>query len=286
MSIGLFDSGIGGLSVLKRVVQYLPTQRYIYLADTANLPYGNKTPEQILSYAISKLNWMATMGVNLVSIACNTTDSILNSVDISSYRDKFSHGIAHIITPTVHGIINKYPTIKKIGVLATESTANNQGFEKAFALHSNLEVIVIPCAELVPWIESGMHDYNSGYKLITNYVKKLLDCNIEGFIYGCTHYPFVSHIIKAVLQDNGYNPINIECFDRSNNNDIIMFDPASFTALEIKEKANTFDSEYFVIDCYITEITAKNRLEQAIMQLFGLQPKITLIDLSKQQYVE
>ena len=89
MDIGLFDSGIGGLTVLKEFITKFPHNRFIYLADTANLPYGNKTSEQILSYADAKMKWMKDMRVEMVSIACNTTDATFSTLDTSVYQMMF-----------------------------------------------------------------------------------------------------------------------------------------------------------------------------------------------------
>ena len=111
MNIGVFDSGSGGLTVLKEIVKAIPNHRFIYLADTANLPYGSKTQTEILSYADLKMNWMQSMGVDIVSVACNTTDSVIfNKTD--RYNGFFSKGIIHIIQPTVEGIVNKYQVRK------------------------------------------------------------------------------------------------------------------------------------------------------------------------------
>ncbi len=270
MDIGLFDSGIGGLTVLNELVSNFPHNRFIYLADTANLPYGNKTPEQILSYADAKMKWMKDIGVDIVSIACNTTDATLSKIDASAYQTMFKNGIVNIIKPTARGILESTPTIKRIGVIATEATTRSGAFKNAFKeLSSNVEVMTVQCPELVPWIESEERDYKKGYKLISNYLEKLIEFEMEGLIYGCTHYPLASDVIQDVLNKNGKN-------------DVMLFNPAFFVSSEIARKVN-FDTtiQGFEAKFFVTEISAAARLQQAVKNLFGFIPEVQIADLKK-----
>lgn len=270
MDIGLFDSGIGGLTVLKELVSKFPNNRFFYLADTANLPYGNKTPEQILSYADAKMKWMKDIGVDMVSIACNTTDATLSKIDVSGYQRMFKNGIVNIIKPTARGILELTPAIKKIGVIATEATTKSNAFNNAFKeLSNNVEVMTIPCPELVTWIESDDRDYEKGYKLISNYLEKLIGFEMEGLIYGCTHYPLASDVIQDVLNKNGKN-------------DVMLFNPAFFVSSEIARKVN-FDTtiQGFEAKFFVTEISAAARLQQAVKNLFGFIPEVQVADLKK-----
>ncbi len=281
MDIGLFDSGIGGLTVLKQISLRIPKNRFIYLADTANLPYGDKTQEQILSYAHSKMIWMKQMGVDIVSIACNTTDSVLSKTSISEYQKMFNYGVVNIIEPTAIGVIKTIPNIKRIGILATEVTAKNGAFKTAFdKLSSDVQIIIIPCPALVPWIESAERKYDEGYRLISEYMKPLFEFGIEGLIYGCTHYPFASQVIKDVIIKNDFIPIDIN--QEMQNNSITLIDPSSFVAGAVHDiicYTKRSDDQKFEIECYITEASAKIRLERAAEKLFGFIPKIQIIDL-------
>lgn len=258
MDIGIFDSGIGGLTVLKKIVDLCPHNKFLYLADTANLPYGNKTFDEILLYANKKMHWMKSMGVNLVSIACNTTDSVIGD-KMHLYDGIFDAGIKNIIQPTANGIIKQYPELRKIGVLATERTAKSIAFERAFSNVSNkVEVITIACPELVPWIESKNRNNAVGRKLIAEYLKPLLKSKIEGLIYGCTHYQFAAGIIDDMIGS------------------IHSFNPADFVALEVKnvEKPSQQSFEF-----YITSEDAMERLQSSVQDIFGFKPTVNLINL-------
>jgi len=258
MDIGLFDSGSGGLTVLKEIVKMKPNNRFIYLADTANLPYGNKTREQILSYGDLKMQWMKSMGVDIVSIACNTTDSVLYD-QAYRYNNFFKYGIIHIIHPTVSGIVHNYK-VKKIGIIATEATARSKVFDNAFKQISDIETLSVSCPELVPWIESEDSDYEAGYKLIDGYIKPLIDFKIDSLIYGCSHYQFISHLINDIL--NNYKM------------EIQLFDPAQFVAEAISKMP--LDDSQFSIEFYVTDIKAKSQLLSRVEKMFGLKPEIRL----------
>lgn len=277
MDIGLFDSGIGGLTVLQEIIKLSPNNKFIYLADTANLPYGDKTQEQILSYADAKIRWMKAKGVDMVSIACNTTDAALSKVDRSHYNKMFDSGIVNIMKPTVKGIIAKFPNIKRIGILATEATSKSGAFYDEFKrLAPEIEVITISCPGLVPWIESDEKNYELGFRMVTDYMIKLFEYQVQGLIYGCTHYLFLSEIIKEVILAEGYNPIEIS--EIPSNNSITLLNPGLFVAFEVKGRAKL--NEDFQLECYVTESSAKNRLEKTVEKLFGFTPEITLIDLN------
>ncbi len=261
MNIGVFDSGSGGLTVLREIVKVAPNHRFIYLADTANLPYGNKTREQILSYADLKMQWMKSMGVDLVSVACNTTDSFIFDQS-DRYNGFFSKGILHIIQPTVEGIVNKY-SVTKVGVIATEATAGSKAFDKAFNKISNIETLSVPCPELVPWIESEEFHYETGYKLLSQYMQPLIDFNIDSLIYGCTHYQLASHVIDDIFS---HNRIKIQ-----------LFDPDRFIAEKILQLH--LDENQFSVEFYVTNIEAKSKLASKVEKLFGFKPEIKLTKL-------
>jgi glutamate racemase len=261
MDVGIFDSGSGGLTVLKEIVKVAPNNRFIYLADSANMPYGNKTRDEILSYGDLKIRWMKEMGIDLLSIACNTTDSVIYD-EAHQYKDLFKRGIVHIIYPTVKAIVEKYK-VKKVGIIATEATANSKAFDKAFEKISNVETMSVPCPQLVPLIESQQYDYDLAYNLLLSYIKPLVDFGIDSLIYGCTHYKLLSHIVNDVLLH-----YNIK---------INLFDPATFVAEEISKLS--LEESKFSIEFYTTDDKAKERLSNIVEQLFGFKPEINITKL-------
>lgn len=261
MDIGLFDSGSGGLTVLRQIVNIAPNHRFIYLADTANLPYGNKTREQILSYGDLKMQWMRSMGVEMVSVGCNTTDSVIYD-QTHRYNGFFNKGIVHIIHPTVSGIVNNFQ-VTKVGIIATEATARSQVFDKAFKQISNIETLSVPCPDLVSWIESAEYHYDTGYRLLLEYMKPLIDFGIDSLIYGCTHYQLASNVINDILTDHGMK--------------IQLFDPATFIAKEISQMF--LEESKFSIEFYVTDIGVKSKLSSIVEKLFGFKPEIKLTTL-------
>ena len=261
MDIGVFDSGSGGLTVLKEIINLAPNHRFIYLADMANLPYGNKTRDQILSYADLKMRWMQSMGVDLVSVACNTTDSVIFN-QTHRYNGFFTKGIVHIIYPTVHWIVTNYP-VKRVGIIATEATVGSKVFEGAFKTISNIETLSVPCPKLVPWIESEDSDYETGYNLLSQYLQPLIDFRMDSLIYGCTHYQLASHVINDIL-----NHHKIE---------ILSFNPAKFIAKEIS--TIPLKESKFSVEFYVTDIGAKSKLASTVEKLFGFKPEIKLTTL-------
>ena len=261
MDIGVFDSGSGGLTVLKEIINLVPNHRFIYLADGANLPYGNKTRDQILSYADLKMQWMQSMGVDLVSVACNTSDSVIFNQN-HRYDGFFKQGIVHIIHPTVHGIVNNYQ-VKRVGIIATEATVKSKVFERAFKTISNIETLSVPCPELVTWIESEESEYEIGYNLLLQYMQPLIDFRIDSLLYGCTHYQLASNVIDDILSHHKMK--------------ILSFDPAKFIAKEIS--TIPLDENQFSVEFYVTDIGAKSKLSSTVERLFGFKPEIKLTTL-------
>lgn len=261
MDIGLFDSGIGGLTVLKEIIRKSPNNRFIYLADNANLPYGDKTPEQIVSYADSKIEWMRSKKVDLVAVACNTTDSVICA---ERYAKMFQKGVVSIIQATVQGITTKHQ-VKRVGVIATNRTVQSRAFERIFDKTSNIEVISVACPALVPWIESDNQDYEVGYRLVSEYLLQLLQWEIDALIYGCTHYALISHLINDIIREQGYS------------DKIVLFDPAVFVA-DAVETVPLNETE-FSLEFYMTDISARTRFENAVIKIFGFRPDIQLVNL-------
>ncbi len=188
MRIGVFDSGIGGLTVLKRLVKDYPNNEYIYYGDTKNLPYGDKTKEELLAFASNIIDFLISKNVEAVIIACGTVSS--NILDI--LKNKYNIKIFDIISPTIYYINNS--TYKKIGILATEATVNSKIFSNN--IYKNIKEV--PCKAFVPLIES-----NNGSeidKYIKIYLKDLTDRDL--IVLGCTHYPLIKDKLLKYLNKN------------------------------------------------------------------------------------
>lgn len=197
MKIGVFDSGIGGLTVLKELVSSYPNNEYIYIGDTKNIPYGNKTKEELLNLSIKIIDYFISIKVDKIIIACGTISSNISNL----LKQKYTVDIIDIISPTINYLKNnKY---NNIGVLATKMTVNSKIFSTK--LH-NKKVIEVECPKLVPAIESK--DENKIDNYLHEYLSIFKDNKIDILVLGCTHYPIIKDNIKKIL-DNDIEILNM-----------------------------------------------------------------------------
>jgi glutamate racemase len=194
--IGIFDSGIGGLTVLRKLQNALPHEHFVYFADTANLPYGDKTPEQIISFARQTLSWMQNvMGAKLVVAACHTSSA--TAIDIVS--PEFNIPIVGTIYPMVETLLANYQH-KTIGIIATPTSVQSRMHENILKQAGFLgKIVSISCPKFVPIIESGRISGPELLRCAHEYMEVLQDEKLDALIYGCTHYPWISDIIQQVV---------------------------------------------------------------------------------------
>ncbi|MDG1750085.1 MAG: glutamate racemase [Thalassotalea sp.] len=195
--IGIFDSGVGGLSIAKRITEHLPKEQLIYIADSQYAPYGDISNQQI----IERVNIIADELINkkckAIVIACNT--ATVNAID--QLRERLSVpiiGVEPAIKPAA--TLSK---AKKIGILVTQATANNERFIALVNQHKNdAEVFIQPCLGLVELIEQGQQKSEKFNLLLNQYLSPLITKKIDTLVLGCTHYPFMSDAIKAIMPNN------------------------------------------------------------------------------------
>lgn len=194
-AIGVFDSGVGGLTVLKEIKQTLPNENYIYIGDTASFPYGSKSKQTIIELSKKRIQSLVDMNVKMVVIACGTaTSQALNEM-----QQIFNIPIIGIIKPTVEHL--KEENKKKIGVIATTGTIRSEGWQKN--LKKEIEGVDVKgkaCPLLAPMAEEGWTDNEIAKLTIKEYIKDIKD--IEALILGCTHYPLFKKIIEMELGKN------------------------------------------------------------------------------------
>ncbi|MFZ9739096.1 MAG: glutamate racemase [Prochlorotrichaceae cyanobacterium] len=190
--IGIFDSGVGGLTVLKEVSRQLPQESIVYFGDTARLPYGDRSPAEILQYVREILNWMTTQGVKMVIMACNTSSAL--ALDLVAKEYPFP--ILGVILPGARAAIQRG---KRIGVLATPATASSHAYRHAILnLQPQAKVWEIGCPEFVPLIEGNCLADPETHNVVKLYMSLLLDQQIDTLIYGCTHYPHLHPLIQRI----------------------------------------------------------------------------------------
>ena len=193
--IGIFDSGVGGITVLKEIQKRLPNENYIYLGDTKNFPYGEKNREEIIKFAIQNVEYLIKKNVKIIVIACGTATS--QAIEI--LQNKFEIPIMGIIEPTVEYVKNK--NYNKIGVIATEGTIRNGAWEnKLKEKIQNIEVINKACPMLATIAEEGRATGEEGRKAIKEYMKPFKEKKINKIILGCTHFPIYEQVIRDELK--------------------------------------------------------------------------------------
>lgn len=190
-AIGVFDSGVGGLTVLSEIRKKLPNENIIYLGDTKNFPYGNRSKEEIIEFAIHNVELLIKKEVKIIVIACGTATS--QAIDV--LKEKFDIPIIGIIEPTVQYVEKqKY---ENIGVIATEGTIKSGAWEqKLKEKNSNIKVINKACPMLATIAEEGKAQSDEGRRIIKEYMAPFKEKHIDKIILGCTHYPIYEQIIR------------------------------------------------------------------------------------------
>lgn len=192
MKIGVFDSGVGGLTVLKELGQHFPSTSFLYLGDTARLPYGIKSPETIRQYSEQIMNFLIQEDVGAIVIACNTASS---QVPEAQWR---GIPVFNVIEPGARAAVQTSRT-RKIGVLGTRATIASEIYTKKIqVLADNAEVYSQSCPLLVPLAEEGWTKDPVTDLVIQRYLEPLLQKNIDTLILGCTHYPILKDAIQKI----------------------------------------------------------------------------------------
>ena len=191
--IGVFDSGIGGLSVLDEALRQFSGHEYVYLADSANAPYGERLSEWVANRSLKLCSWLIEdQGCDAIVVACNTA----TAQAIAVIRDSFPNTPVIGVEPGIKPAAALSPR-KKIGVLATQSTLSSEKFKRLLeSLLGDCQVITQAGLGLVQFIERGDLKHPELEKLITNYVQTFVDFGADTIVLGCTHYPFLIPIIK------------------------------------------------------------------------------------------
>jgi glutamate racemase len=199
--IGIFDSGIGGTSIWKEIHQLLPFEKTIYLADSKNAPYGQKSKKEIIDLSFKNTQLLLDMNCKLIVVACNTATT--NAIkELRTHFNLPFIGIEPAIKPAA--IHSKTQTI---GILATQGTLNSDLFHETAQKFSHTKIIEQVGHGLVPLIEDGKMNTPEMYDLLTTYLKPMIAANIDFLVLGCSHYPYLIPLIKKIL------PVHIQIID-------------------------------------------------------------------------
>ncbi len=196
--IGIFDSGIGGLTVVKRFLTSLPNENIVYFGDTARVPYGSKSNSTVIEYSLQDAKFLLSKNVKAIVVACNTA----SSVAIEELRNAFDIPIIGMIGPGSRAALKETKN-KRVGVIGTYSTIGNKAYSKRLKfLDPLVKVFEKACPLFVPLAEEGWIKENATYEIAEEYLKDLRDKKIDTLVLGCTHYPILSKVIQKVIGTN------------------------------------------------------------------------------------
>lgn len=213
--IGVFDSGVGGLTVVKEIQRSLPIEALLYLGDTARVPYGTKSAKTVVRYALQAGVWLEDQGVKALVIACNSA----SAVALPALRERLSIPVFGVIEPGAEAAVSQSST-RKIGVLATRGTVRSRAYSEAILnLDPACEVFESPAPLLVPLAEEGWQDHAVAEQIAEIYCRPLLEAQVDTIVLGCTHYPLLKSTLKRVVGA-----------------DVALVDSAAATAIHLKER--------------------------------------------------
>ncbi len=193
--IGVFDSGVGGLTAVKELMSELPDENIVYFGDTGRVPYGSKSNETIIKYALSDINFLKTHDIKLIVVACGT----VSSVAIPEIKDKLDVPVIGVVYPTSLKAA-KNTKNKKVGIIGTASTISNKKYEEAlYRIDKDIKTVSVACPLFVPLAEAGMTDNEAAYLIAKDYLDVFIKEGVDTLILGCTHYPLLKNTIAKVL---------------------------------------------------------------------------------------
>ncbi|MDR2427552.1 MAG: glutamate racemase [Endomicrobium sp.] len=210
--IGIFDSGFGGLTVMSAINKVLPSENLIYFGDTAHVPYGTKSQNAILKFSKEITSFLIKNRVKLIVVACNTASALALPV----LEKTLKVPIIGVIAPGAKAAIDASKNFR-IGIIGTEGTIGSKSYPKAINKLAKAKIYQQACPLLVPLVEEGWIDEEITERTVKKYIKPLLAKKIDTLVLGCTHYPLLRKTLERNLDKN-----------------IILVDPATSTALEVK----------------------------------------------------
>lgn len=203
MNIGVFDSGLGGLTILKEIIKKLPHYFYIYFGDSARVPYGNRTQEEIFQFTRQGIEFLFKKNCQLIIIACNTASTNALRKLQQEYLPKHypNRGILGVIIPTVEEVIDQ--KIKTVGIIGTTATISSNSYVKEIRKRNKqIKIYQQETPLLVPLIEAGKINTQDFNKTLVKYLKPLINNNINGLILGCTHYELIKKQVQSAIENN------------------------------------------------------------------------------------
>lgn len=194
--IGIFDSGFGGLTVARSVIDQLPHESILYVGDTARQPYGEKPIGEVREYALECLDHLVAQGVKALVIACNSASAAM----LRDARERYDVPVVEVILPATRRAVAASRT-GRIGVICTEATAESMAYDDAFAAAPHVTLLTQACPRFVPFVEQGVTGGDDLVKVAHEYLDPLVSAGVDTLILGCTHYPLLTGVISYVMGD-------------------------------------------------------------------------------------
>jgi glutamate racemase len=193
LPIGVFDSGVGGLTVLNALQGHLPHEAFVYFGDTAHVPYGNRPQEEIQELVRQILTWMVKQPIKMAIMACNTSSALA----LDAVRKEFEIPILGVILPGARAAVKQG---RRIGIIATPATVASACYERAILeINPNVEVFQVACPEFVPLIEANQILHPQTRRIVWERLQPLVEARIDTLVYGCTHYPHLAPVMQQLL---------------------------------------------------------------------------------------
>lgn len=263
--IGIFDSGIGGLTVVKSVRKILPAENIIYFGDTARVPYGIKSEETVRSYALEITDFLLKRDVKMILIACNTVSA--------SARDQIQKKagdipVLDVITAGTKAAM-RFPNHKHIGVIGTLATIGSGSYDKAIRENNgDVKITAEPCPLLVPLAEEGWTDNDIAEQIVRKYLQKFEGSDLDSLILGCTHYPLFKPVIKKIFHDP-----NIEIVDSGRS-------IAEMAKNKLKELSLQNNGTSGSFECFVSD--RPQRFQELAERFLGTEiPDVQIVHLLK-----
>jgi glutamate racemase len=192
--IGIFDSGVGGLTVARAILDQLPNESTLYIGDTARGPYGPRPLAEVRDFALETLDFLVEQGVKALVIACNTASAAM----LRDARERYSIPVIEVIQPAVRRAVAATRS-GRVGVIGTRATIESRAYLDAFAAAPQLTIESIACPLFVEYVERGETSGEAITKVAREYLKPMIDADIDTLVLGCTHYPLLTGVISYVM---------------------------------------------------------------------------------------
>ncbi len=196
LPIGIFDSGVGGLTVYRALHERLPEERFVYLGDTARVPYGTKSLQTVERYAVENARFLQARGIKLLVVACNTASALA----LPAIRASVQVPVVGVIEPGARAAVWSSASRQRIGVIATEATIQSGAYARAIReLAPEAEVVERACPLFVALAEEGWAESDVARMVAAEYLQDMRDRRVESLVLGCTHYPILRAVIQAAV---------------------------------------------------------------------------------------